>query len=311
LNAKDAKTTLAKISELLSKVIIGERQSRALELILTAIVADGHVLVEDLPGTGKTTAVKALSKIIDCKFRRIQFTPDLLPSDLTGFSIFNQKSGEFEIRPGALFGSIILADEINRASPRTQAGLLQAMEERQVTIDSRTFLLKSPFIILATQNPNDQIGAYKLPESLVDRFMLKVSFGYPTEREEAIILHRHLTNGYDLTSGLDKIIDANVLTEIQKIARSVKVPPQVLKYIAKIGSDLREAGQNVSTRATVALLRATQAAVLFKPGNQFYADIGDVQTMAEPALSHRLKNFDVKSVISNVNALGFYEADQR
>jgi MoxR-like ATPase len=308
MNAKDAKETLSRILELLGKVVIGENQNRALKLILTAIAADGHVLIEDLPGTGKTTAVKALSKIIDCRFRRVQFTPDLLPSDLTGFSIFNQKTGEFEIRPGALFGSIILADEINRASPRTQAGLLQAMEERQVTIDSRTFFLKSPFIILATQNPNDQIGAYKLPESLVDRFMFKVTFGYPSEREESIILYRHLATGYDLTNGLAKTIDANLLVEIQQIVRSIKVPPQVLKYIAKIASDLRGFGQNLSTRATVALLRAAQAAVLFKPGNKFYADISDVQEMAEPALSHRLKNFDVKSVVSNVNAMEFYEA---
>ena len=187
----DSVRVLRNIIENVENVIVGKRS--AVELAVISLICNGHVLIEDVPGVGKTSLVSALARSINASFRRIQFTPDILPSDITGFSVYNQKTGDFEYRPGAIMSQIILADEINRTSPKTQASLLEVMEERQVTVDGVTYKVPKPFMVLATQNPVEYIGTYPLPEAQIDRFFMKISIGYPTNSEESYILSRYST----------------------------------------------------------------------------------------------------------------------
>jgi MoxR-like ATPase len=269
----------------IARVIVGKQS--IVELLLVALLCEGHVLLEDVPGTGKTTLARALARSIDCEFRRIQFTPDLLPTDVTGLSYFNQKLAEFQFRPGAIFANVLLADEINRATPRTQSALLEAMQERQVTIDGQTRPLPRPFLVLATQNPVELEGTFPLPEAQLDRFMLRLELGYPAVEDEIEILAR-----YDHADPLDDLRavlgGADVLT-LQRAARAIHVADVVRRYVVEIVRATR-ANEDIqlgaSPRASLALHRGGQALAALR-GREFVSP-DDIKELAAPVLSHRL-----------------------
>lgn len=268
-----------------SRVIVGKEE--AVELLLTAIIASGHVLLEDVPGTGKTLLAKSLSASMESSFQRIQFTPDLLPSDLTGIHFYNQKEGEFSFRPGPLFANMVLADEINRATPRTQASLLECMEERQISVDGETHILGQPFIVLATQNPIDNQGTFPLPEAQMDRFMLKMKLGYPSLDEGIEILKR--TASYEVSQKLQPVVSQQEIVDAMSSYRNVKVQDDLLRYIIQIAEATRNHGDvslGVSPRGTQALLRAVQAFAAVKGRDYVLPD--DIKHMAPFVLSHRL-----------------------
>ncbi len=273
------------IHENIEEVIIGK--SEAVDLILIALLSKGHVLIEDVPGVGKTMMVSALAKSLNLSFKRIQFTPDVLPSDITGFSMYNLKSGEMEFRPGAIMNQIILADEINRTSPKTQSSLLEVMQEAQVTVDGTTYELPSPFIVLATQNPIEYIGTYPLPEAQLDRFLLKVTMGYPTKREEMLILTRFQTENPLKT--LEPVASASDVLYLQDQVARVKVAEAIKEYIANIASltrDHNDLSLGASPRGALFLMRASQSYALLHGRDYVIPD--DVQKMTIPVLSHRL-----------------------
>lgn len=268
------------------KVIVGK--SEAIELIMIAMLCKGHVLIEDVPGVGKTTLASAMAKSIDCSFKRIQFTPDITPSDITGFSIVNMKTGELEYREGLVMSQMVLCDEINRTSPKTQSSLLEVMEEGQVTVDGTTYRMPQPFMVLATQNPVDFVGTYPLPEAQLDRFFMRVSIGYPTAEEEADILERY-TAGAKPMETLEPICASGDIVRLQQQVESVYAAREVRAYISQIAAASRKSGAlqlGVSTRAAIALLKACQAHALMD-GRDFVTP-DDVQQMAEPVLAHRL-----------------------
>lgn len=268
-----------------SRVIVGKEE--AVELLLTAIIASGHVLLEDVPGTGKTLLAKSLSASMESSFQRIQFTPDLLPSDLTGIHFYNQKEGDFSFRPGPLFANMVLADEINRATPRTQASLLECMEERQISVDGETHILGQPFIVLATQNPIDNQGTFPLPEAQMDRFMLKMKLGYPSLDEGVEILKR--TASYEVSQKLQPVVSQQEIVEAMTSYRNVKVQDDLLRYIIEIAEATRNHGDvslGVSPRGTQALLRAVQAFAAVKGRDYVLPD--DIKHMTPFVLSHRL-----------------------
>lgn len=268
-----------------SRVIVGKEE--AVELLLTAIIASGHVLLEDVPGTGKTLLAKSLSASMECSFQRIQFTPDLLPSDLTGINFYNQKEGDFNFRPGPLFANMVLADEINRATPRTQASLLECMEERQISVDGETHILGRPFIVLATQNPIDNQGTFPLPEAQMDRFMLKMSLGYPSMNEGVEILKR--TSSSEVSQKLLPVVSQEEIIEAQSSYMTVKVQEDLLKYIIQIAEATRnhaDVSLGVSPRGTQALLRAVQAFAAVRGRDYVLPD--DIKHMVPSVLSHRL-----------------------
>jgi MoxR-like ATPase len=269
----------------ISRVIVGKE--RVVDLLLIALLCDGHVLLEDVPGTGKTVLAKTLARSLDCVFQRIQFTPDLLPSDVTGVSVFNQKTGEFEFRPGPLSAQILLADEINRAGPRTQSALLEAMEERQVTVDGVTRPLPRPFLVLATQNPIDLEGTFPLPEAQVDRFLMRVAVGYPDEEEERAILRRFRT--HNPLADLPAVVSAGDLLRLQTVVRAVFVHPAVEQYIVRLvrGTRAHAAVQlGASPRGALALYRSAQARAAIY-GREFVLP-DDVQEVVQPVLNHRI-----------------------
>lgn len=282
---KNAKDILSSIQDNIQKVIIGKEE--AIKLILIAIISNGHVLIEDVPGVGKTTMVSCLARSLDLSFKRIQFTPDILPSDITGFSMYNTKSGEMEYRPGLIMSHIVLADEINRTSPKTQSSLLEVMEESQVTVDGNTYLLPKPFMVLATQNPIEYVGTFPLPEAQLDRFFLKISMGYPSMREEIDILSRFQ---YDVPiDSLEPVATDRDIIELQNMVRKIKVSRPIKEYIAQIVSHTRQhpdISLGVSPRGTIFLMRAAQAHALLENRNYVIPD--DVQKMIEPVLSHRI-----------------------
>ncbi len=267
------------------KIIVGK--DTIVELLMVALLSDGHILIEDVPGTGKTTLAKALARSLDLSFSRIQFTPDLLPSDVTGISFYNQKAQEFEFRPGPLLSHIVLADEINRATPRTQSALLEAMQERQVTVDRETHRLARPFMVLATQNPIELEGTFPLPEAQVDRFLMQIRLGYPSEQEENDILLR-----FEREDPLDEL--AAVLTSEQLLAqqaevRTVRVEESVREYLVKVTRATREHPSvelGVSPRGTMALYRTCQALAMLRGRGFVIPD--DVKTMAPYVLTHRI-----------------------
>ena len=279
------KNESALIVENSARVIVGKK--RVLELMTVALLAEGHVLLEDVPGLGKTVMAKALARSIGGTFKRIQFTPDLLPSDVTGFSIYNQKSGEFVFHPGPVMSNVLLADEINRTIPRTQASLLESMGEFQVTVDSVTFDLPKPFFVIATQNPIEMDGTFPLPEAQLDRFLMKIDIGYPTKDEELAILERFLQD--DPLAELDSVSSPERIVELQKKRSLVTVAPQVRVYIADLVGATRGHPQvryGASPRGSLGLIRAAQALAAIRGRDFIIPD--DVKELALPVLTHRI-----------------------
>ena len=273
------------IMENIEKVLIGQHET--IRRILTAMVAGGHVLLEDTPGTGKTVMAKSLARSIDGSFARIQFTPDLLPSDVTGLSYYNQKESAFVFRQGPLFTNILLADEINRATPRTQSALLECMEERQVTVDGVTYPLKPPFFVIATENPIESAGTFPLPEAQLDRFLMKLSMKFPDQEEEVAILNRFLVD--EPLNDLTYVCTTEDLLKLNKFYRHVYVHPALMEYLTEICRATRTRNSviaGVSPRGTIAFLRCSQA-YAFLDGRGYVVP-EDIKAMAECVLPHRI-----------------------
>jgi MoxR-like ATPase len=289
----------------IEKVIIGKRYE--VYNIMKGVIANGHILIEDVPGVGKTTLVKALAKSLSLSYSRVQFTPDLLPSDITGISIYNQRTMEFEFRKGPIFANIVLADEINRTSPKTQSALLEVMEEKQVSEGNNTFVLDKPFFVLATQNPIESEGTFVLPEAQLDRFIIKVSIGYPDKRDEASILKIYRNN--QPLEEIESVAGAEDILELQKQARAVHASDEINEYIASIADATRNNKYLIlgsSTRASLALLKVAQANALIN--GRDYVIPEDVRENALLVLSHRLvvsalaraNNYNSDSVIQDI-----------
>ncbi|MCD6519341.1 MAG: MoxR family ATPase [Anaerolineae bacterium] len=274
-----------RIAKNISQVIVGKQH--VIELLLVSLLCEGHVLLEDVPGIGKTTLAKALAQSLNCSFQRIQFTPDLLPSDITGTSVYNQKTGEFEFRPGPIFAQVVLADEINRASPRTQSALLEAMQERQVTVDGVTYSLPRPFLVIATENPIELEGTFPLPEAQLDRFLLRLKLGYPSKEEERLILHRF--KSHDPLEELRPVIEGEEIISFGKLCRQVYIHPAIEDYILALARASREyegLSLGVSPRGTLYLYHTSQALAALRGRSFVLPD--DVQELIEPVWAHRL-----------------------
>lgn len=277
--------TSARLRKNIQKVIVGKDE--IIELTLIAILCDGHLLLEDVPGTGKTTLAKTIAKSLACSFHRIQFTPDLLPSDVTGIYYYNQKNQEFEFRPGPIFSQILLADEINRATPRTQSALLEAMQEKQSTVDIVTHPLPRPFLVLATQNPIELEGTFPLPEAQLDRFIMKVGLGYPTVSEENDILLRF--EKADPLEELESVVEPEAILAMQEEVRHIRIENSVRNYIVNVCRATRshpDIELGASPRATMALYRTCQALAAIR-GRQYVVP-DDIKIMAPYVLTHRL-----------------------
>jgi MoxR-like ATPase len=279
------KSVTDRVIENVQKVIIGKRET--IELLLTAILCEGHALLEDVPGTGKTTLARALSASLGCSFKRIQFTPDLLPSDVTGLNWFNQKKQEFEFRPGPVMSQILLADEINRATPRTQSALLEAMQERQVTIDGFSHPLPRPFLVLATQNPVELEGTFPLPEAQVDRFLVHIHIGYPNQEEENNMLERF--RAADPMADLEPVVTLEDILQCQLERKEIRIETSVRDYIVRISMATRanvDISLGASPRATLALYQVSQAWAALQGRDYVLPD--DVKHITPHVLSHRL-----------------------
>ena len=275
----------AKLRENIQKVIVGKDE--VIDLLLAAVLCEGHVLFEDVPGTGKTTLARTLAVSLGCDFRRIQFTPDLLPTDVTGMSWFNQKKQEFEFRPGPIMSQVVLADEINRATPRTQSAMLEAMQERQVTVDGESRPLARPFLVLATQNPIELEGTFPLPEAQLDRFLLKISIGYPSQAEENKILERFRKQ--NPLPKLKAVTNAKEITKMVEQRSDVRIEASLQDYIVRVARETRnppEIELGASPRATLALYKASQAWAAIKDRNYVIPD--DVKAIAPSVLTHRI-----------------------
>lgn len=276
---------LIEIRKNIQKVIIGKSEN--IDLVLTALLAGGHVLLDDVPGTGKTVLAKSLAKSVDAEFNRIQFTPDLLPSDVTGMNYYNQKESTFVLRKGPAFCNILLADEINRATPRTQSSLLECMEERQITIDGETLPLKQPFFVIATQNPVETAGTYPLPEAQLDRFLIQISMGMPTPDEELQIMNRFLTEAP--LEQLEPVCTIEELVAMQEEYKKIYVHPELMNYMVQILQATRNSAEivsGVSPRGTLALLKAVRAYAFVQ--GRTYVVPEDIKTLCGPVLAHRL-----------------------
>jgi MoxR-like ATPase len=275
-----------RILDEVERAVVGKRE--ALELVLLGILADGHVLIEDFPGLAKTLTARAFAQVTSIGFTRVQFTPDLMPSDVTGSSIYNQREGDFEFRPGPIFTNLLLADEINRAPPKTQAALLEAMQERQVTIEGSTHLLAPPFLVLATQNPIEYEGTYPLPEAQLDRFMLRIGVGYPEREDEWEVLERRLERSVDEVE-LEPMVSRDELIEMQRALEQVHVDRSVGLYMVDLVAATRDApGVQVgaSPRGSLALLKLSRGHAALR--GRDYVTPEDVKAVAVPALGHRL-----------------------
>jgi MoxR-like ATPase len=273
------------VQENVSQVIIGKAD--VTELMLVALLVEGHVLLEDVPGIGKTTLAKALARSLDCSFARIQFTPDLLPSDVTGLNIYNQKRQDFEFRPGPVLNQVLLADEINRATPRTQSSLLEAMQERQITVDGETYPLPRPFIVIATQNPIELEGTFPLPEAQVDRFLMQLRLGYPSAEEEDEILLRYQRR--DPLMDLRPVATTEDVLQLQRQVQDIHVSTDVRNYTLQVTRTTREheaVDLGVSPRGTLALFKASQALAALR--GRDYVIPSDVQYLCPPILAHRI-----------------------
>ena len=284
-SVQDIATSVQRVINNVEKVIVGKAESVAFSLI--AVICNGHVLIEDVPGVGKTVLTKAIARSIGCSFKRIQFTPDLLPSDVTGVSIYNQKTDNFEFRPGPIMSQIVLADEINRATPKTQSALLEAMEETQITIDGVTYRLPEPFMVMATQNRIEYEGTFPLPEAQLDRFMMNIKLGYPKVSDEMNILDTH--QFHHPLDDLEQIMGAEDLVMIQKQIRSIHVDPSIREYIVAIANATRNHNNiylGSSPRGSLALYRASQALAAIRGRGYVIPD--DVKLLTKPTLAHRI-----------------------
>jgi MoxR-like ATPase len=285
----EIETTAERCERLLVEVeraVVGKRE--ALELVLLGLLADGHVLIEDYPGLAKTLIARSFAQVTGMDFARVQFTPDLMPSDVTGSSIFNQRTSDFEFRPGPIFTNLLLADEINRAPPKTQAALLEAMQERQVTIEGKTHLLARPFVVLATQNPIEYEGTYPLPEAQLDRFLLRIGVGYPDREGETEVLRRRLERRADELD-LVPVLDPAGLVEMQRALESIHVSEVVVGYVVDVVAATRSDGSvqvGASPRGSLAILKLARGRALLN-GRDFVTP-DDVKAVAVPALAHRL-----------------------
>ena len=281
--ARVAADAMSHIADNVETVIVGKRE--AVELIIMALIAGGHVLLEDMPGTGKTSLVSALAKSVDCKFSRMQFTPDVMPSDVTGFSIYNQKTGDFEFRPGGIMSNLVLIDEINRASAKTKSALLEAMEERAVTVDSDTYRLEEPFMVLATQNPIEQYGTYPLPEAQLDRFLIKLSMGYPTLDQEVQVVH----NVKAAKARIGSVVGARDIIALRSAAERVIVSDPVARYAVQLVTatrTMKECRFGSSPRGSLALVSLARANALMR--GRIYVMPDDVKYLAPYVLGHRI-----------------------
>ncbi len=281
----DVRGSAAEIAKSVAKAIEGKPQ--VVRTTLTVLLAEGHLLIEDVPGVGKTMLAKALARSIDCTVRRIQFTPDLLPSDVTGVSVFNQNTRDFEFKPGSVFANIVVGDEINRASPKTQSALLECMEERQVTVDGTTYVLEAPFMVIATQNPIEMEGTYPLPEAQRDRFMARVSMGYPDTDAELAMLDLH--GGTSALETVEAVTDAVEIRRLVEAVRTVHLSDSVRRYVIAVVSATRRSPDlrlGASPRAALHLVRAARASAALD--DRDYVSPDDIQRLAVPVLAHRL-----------------------
>lgn len=296
-----------KVVKNVEKVIVGKHSS--VEAALIALLCQGHILIEDVPGTGKTILARAVALSIGCSFRRIQFTPDMLPSDVTGVSVFNQKTHEFEFRPGPVFAQIVLTDEINRATPKTQSALLECMDERQVTVDGQTYAMDKPFLVLATQNPIEYEGTFPLPEAQLDRFLLRIHMGYPDKTSEIAILGAQQF-AHPITI-LEQVVSQEELVAAQETVKQVYVDDLIKEYIINISTATRNHHDiylGVSPRGSLALYRSSQALAAIRHRDYVIPD--DVKFLADATLAHRLiispaariKNVDPKEIIQDILA---------
>jgi MoxR-like ATPase len=305
MHMEDVQAIAQRIVDNVEKVIVGKRQ--AVQLTIVALLCQGHLLIEDVPGTGKTVLAKAVARSLGCKFRRIQFTPDMLPSDVTGVSVFNQKTLEFEFRPGPVMAQIVLTDEINRATPKTQSALLEAMEERQITVDGVTYPMDLPFLVLATQNPIEYEGTFPLPEAQLDRFMMRISMGYPSTSDEITVLDRqqysHPVNEIEQVVSLEELVTA------QKRIREVYIDDLVKEYIVGLVKSTRKHPDvylGASPRGSLALYKTGQARAAILGRDYVIPD--DIKALALETLAHRLiispsariKNVDPRAVIQEI-----------
>lgn len=281
--AQAASEDLSRIADNVETVIVGKRE--AVELIVMSMIASGHVLLEDLPGTGKTSLVEALARSVDCSFSRMQFTPDVMPSDVTGFSVFNQKTGDFEFQPGGIMSNLVLIDEINRASAKTQSALLEAMEERKVTVDNKTYRLEEPFMVLATQNPIEQYGTYPLPEAQLDRFLIKLSMGYPRLDEEVkVVLEVKAAK-----ARIRPVVSGKDVIRLRALAENVFVSQTVARYAVQVVTatrTMRECRYGSSPRGSIALVNLARANALMR--GRVYVMPDDIKYLAPYVLGHRI-----------------------
>ncbi len=295
-------STLAKkLNENISRVIVGKEKQ--IELVLTALLAGGHVLLEDVPGTGKTTMAKSLAKSLSCGFSRVQFTPDLLPADITGMRVYNQKTTEFNFVKGPAFTNILLADEINRATPRTQSALLECMEERQISEGGVTYALDDPFLVIATQNPVETQGTFPLPEAQLDRFLIQISLGYPTQEEAVAMLERFIRN--QPLDELESVATGAEIKEASDLCKQCRVDPDIMRYISALCEAARDPNKvrlGPSPRALLAMMRCCQALAAIRGRDYVIPD--DVKELAVPVLAHRLV---LRGVHYEINAATYLE----